>query len=286
MPEGPEVRTIVDGLENELRGATLTGVFFSENGKYRSKVPSNFKKFDESLPMKISGVRCKGKFIYFGFQKKIEGRKEKQHFYIGNSLGMTGFWKNVELETSHSEAAAKHLCMTLITTEGLFQFIDQRHFGCVHFYLNEEELKAKLATIGPDFLNSKIGEDKFLEIYKKKPRKNITTALMDQKIVSGVGNYIKSESLYRAGISPHRTIGDLSDEELEKLYKAIKKVMKSSYKHRGMSQENYVDLNGDEGDYIDHLQVYRKKKDPEGREVVREETKDKRSTFWVPKVQV
>lgn len=281
MPEGPEVRTIVDGLEKELHNATLEKIIFSGNGKYRDKVPTHFREFEEQLPVKIKGVKCKGKFIYFGFQKKVDGKKHMS--FMGNSLGMTGVWEIVELDKSSK--GGKHLCMTLVTNRGLFEFVDQRHFGCVHFYMNEEELKKKLSTIGPDFLNSKISESQFLELYKKKGRKNIVMALMDQSLVSGVGNYIKSEALYRARISPHRTVGDLSDEELSKLYEAIKKVTLSSYKHRGMSQENYVDLDGNEGEYVNYLQVYRQKTDPKGRKVVREETKDKRSTFWVPEVQ-
>lgn len=295
MPEGPEVRTIVDGLEKELHGATLEKIIFSENGKYRDKVPTHFRDFEEQLPVKIKGVKCRGKFIYFGFRKVVKKKEpsgkdggEKHDLFMGNSLGMTGVWEMVtpdELDRSSSGGSRKHLCMTLVTNKGLFEFVDQRHFGCVHFYLQEQDLKKKLDTIGPDFLNSHISESQFLQLYKKKGRKNIVTALMDQSLVSGVGNYIKSEALYRARISPHRTIGDLSDEELTKLYEAIKKVTLSSYKHGGMSQENYVDLDGNEGEYVNYLQVYRQKKDPKGRKVVREETKDKRSTFWVPDVQ-
>lgn len=281
MPEGPEVKTIVDGLEKELNGAVLEKIIFSVNGKYRDKVPTHFRQFEEQFPIKIKGVRCKGKFIYFGFQKKVGDKKYNS--YMGNSLGMTGFWEIRDLDKTYE--TKKHLCMMLVTDRGIYEFIDQRHFGCVHFYLEEVDLKKKLATIGPDFLNSKISESEFIHLYKKKPKKNIVLALMDQSLVSGIGNYIKSESLYRARISPHRTISSLSDEELSKLYEAVKKVTLSSYKHRGMSQENYVDLDGKEGEYVNYLKVYRQKTDPEGRKVVREETKDKRSTFWVPEVQ-
>jgi DNA-formamidopyrimidine glycosylase len=270
MPEGPEVKTIVDGLEKELTRANLKQIIFSDTGKYRDKVPVNFRQLEESLPIKIKDVKCKGKFIYFSFDND---------FYIGNSLGMTGFWRM-------SDDNDKHLCMTLVTSRGNFQFIDQRHFGCVHIFVSKEELDKKLKTIGPDFLNTHISEKEFLSLYKSKPRKNIVMALMDQKLVSGIGNYIKSEVLYRARISPHRNISSLSSEELEKLYRSIEKVTKSSYKHKGMSQENYVTLDGEEGEFIDYLQVYRKKTDPKGNPVKREETKDKRTTFWVPALQV
>jgi formamidopyrimidine-DNA glycosylase len=274
MPEGPEVRTIVDGLEKELHGAILKNIIFESSGKYRDKVPERFRQFEEQLPVKIENVKCKGKFIYFEFYSS----KELIHFYMGNSLGMTGVWKK-------KDGKEKHLCMTLDTNKGIFEFVDQRHFGCIHFFLDHPSLEKKLNTIGPDFLNSHISEKSFIEIYRKKEKKNIVLALMDQSLVSGIGNYIKSEVLYRARISPHRTIGDLDNEELSKLYRAIGKVMDSSYKHDGMSQENYVTLEGEKGEYVNYLQVYRKKKDPKGNTVVQEKTKDKRTTFWVPVLQ-
>lgn len=270
MPEGPEVKTIVTNLQEEIIGAKIEEFIFHSDGKYRDKAPNNFLVIEKNLPLKIKNIKCKGKFIYFIFS---------DHFYMGNSLGMTGFWD------IRDGKKRKHTCMSLVTDQGIYDFIDMRHFGCVHFFTDRADLDQKLKTIGPDFLNDQISEKEFIQRYKKKEKKNIAVALMDQSIVSGVGNYIKSESLYRAKISPHRTISDLSDRELSSLYDAIKKVSWASFKYNGMSQENYVDLYGEEGDYVNHLKVYGRKTDPKGNKIKKEKTKDGRSTFWVPDIQ-
>ena len=282
MPEGPEVRTIVDGLSSSIKGSVLEQIVFSKNGKYREKSPDHYRQIERLLPLKIKGVKCKGKFIYFWFQSNQDGKK--MDCYMGNSLGMTGIWKVTSL--NKQRMIPKHTCMTLLTNKGIFDFVDQRHFGCVHFFTDDQDLKKKLSTIGPDVLNTKISESEFIDIYKTKPKKNIVVALMDQSLVSGIGNYIKSESLYRAKINPHKTINDLTDEQLKKLYRSVKNVTEGSYKYGGMSQENYVDLDGKEGKYVNHLLVYRQQKDPKGNKVIREVTKDKRSTFWVPEIQI
>jgi formamidopyrimidine-DNA glycosylase len=272
MPEGPEVKTITVGLDEELKGKTLYSIEFSEKGKYREKSPSNFLTIEKCLPAKIKSVRCKGKFIIFMF-KSEEGKV----FYMGNSLGMSGIW-------AFSEKQQKHTCMTMLVGKEKIQFIDQRHFGCVHFYPDSEKLQEKLNTIGPDFLNTGITLKKFSERIKKKGKRVINDVLMDQSVVSGVGNYIKSEVLYRSKISPRRKIDTLDEKDISRLYDSISDIMEKSYKYNGMSQENYVTLEGEEGKYVNFLLVYRKKKDPKGNNVKAEKMKG-RTTYWVPEIQ-
>ena len=99
---------------------------------------------------------------------------------------------------------------------------------------------------------------------------------MNQTVIAGIGNYIKSDSLYLARISPHRTVFDLSDGELAILNRSIKQVMKESYQQGG----RYVSS----GKTYSFL-VYNQTHDIDGNKVVKEETADKRATFWVPEVQ-
>ena len=110
--------------------------------------------------------------------------------------------------------------------------------------------------------------------------------LMDQKHVSGVGNYIKSESLYISKISPHRKLKDINEDELKSLFNAIKKVIISSYKSQGMSLRDYKDFEDKPGEYQFKLVVYGRKFDDLGNKVKTETTKDKRTTHWVPEVQI
>lgn len=138
----------------------------------------------------------------------------------------------------------------------------------------------KRDTIGPDYLNDKIPCSVFLERVKSHQRMNIGNLLMNQSIISGVGNYIKSEILYMARIDPHHSVSEIPDGKLKKLYESMKEVMDVSYANRGMSQENYVDVDGKKGDYVHFLKVYRKKKDPNGRTVTAEKMGG-RTTYWV-----
>lgn len=286
MPEGPEVRTIVDGLNCALKGKTLTSVTFTcgeGGGKYRDKCPSDYEGFTERLPLRLSQVKCRGKFIWFRFYRVVvdeDCTKPKEKSYIAGGLGMTGIWQ-------FSKETPKHTCMTL-QFSGIepLHFVDQRHFANVYFYLSLNELECKLSEIGPDWLNDNISLDEFSAILTSHPRMNINNFLMNQKYVSGVGNYIKSEVLYRAKISPHRKVSDITKPEARKLYDAIKKVMWRSYENRGMSQENYVDLDGEKGDYASLLQVYRKEYDPRGNKVKAEKMGAGRTTYWVPALQV
>lgn len=286
MPEGPEVKTIVDGLNDELKGKTLTDVTFTcgeGGGKYREKCPSDYEGFIERLPLRLSQVKCRGKFIWFRFYRVIvheDGFKTKEKTYIAGGLGMAGIWQ-------FSEAIPKHTCMTL-NFKGVepLHFVDQRHFANVYFYLSAHQLECKLSEIGPDWLNDSISLDEFSTILTSHPRTNINNFLMNQKYVSGIGNYIKAEMLYRARISPHRKVSSLSEDDIRNLYTSMISVMEKSYQKRGMSQENYVDLDGEKGDYASLLQVYRREYDPKGNKVKAEKMGAGRTTYWVPDLQV
>ena len=88
MPEGPEVKIIVDGLNQILSKKFIVNVEITPNSRYRKKAPKGFNDFvafvDQKKP-KIKKVNCKGKFIYF----EIDGG-----WYIFNQLGMSGYWNN------------------------------------------------------------------------------------------------------------------------------------------------------------------------------------------------
>ena len=123
--------------------------------------------------------------------------------------------------------------------------------------------------------------------------------LMNQSKISGVGNIYKSESLFLAGIAPHRTMGSLDGEELEKLYHAICQVLSASYESGGATIRNYSDLYNNHGKYTrfasnpteiveargGHVMVYNQKTDIYGHPVERIKLDDGRTTFWSPAVQ-
>ena len=115
--------------------------------------------------------------------------------------------------------------------------------------------------------------------------KTLAEALMNQSVVSGVGNYVKAEALYRARLSPHRLTGSLLKEEAEALRQAIVDVMTEAYRKKGASIRTYRTSQDEMGQAQFSFRVYGKKRDPEGNNVVKEETRDGRTTHWVPTLQ-
>ena len=99
-------------------------------------------------------------------------------------------------------------------------------------------------------------------------------------------NYLKAEILYAAHVSPHRTCASLTDKELTRICKYTNEIMYTSYKSGGATILTYKDENGNPGTFSRRFMVYNQKTDPAGNPVIRETTKDKRTTHWVPKVQV
>lgn len=273
MPEGPEVTIIRENLNNYLEGFYLIDFTIFPSSRYSNKTPDNLLSVAKCLPLKLESVKSKGKLIYWRFEK---------NFTLLNTLGMSGIWtKECKIHTS-----VKMDFVRGKNKRSVF-FIDSRHFGTLKFLKNPSDLEEKLKKIGPDILNDHTFS---FEDYKKRMEKyshyNITKAMMDQKIISGIGNYLKSEILYNAKISPLRKVNDLEEKELYKLYSSSKKIINKSYKNGGVSIRDFEDIERKKGNYQFKLEVYCKKEDKHGFEIQRITTPDKRTTFWVPEIQI
>jgi DNA-formamidopyrimidine glycosylase len=272
MPEGPEVLQISTSLNKLLKNKTLLEINIIENSQYAKKSPNNYDVFIKNLPLKVEYIKCRGKFIYWLFSNGT---------VMLNHLKMTGFW-SVEKKEKHS------------TLEFIFKeknlkvyYTDVRRFGRLEFGKNFGDIKTIFDKLGPDVLNdSSFNFKTFKKIAEKKKRTNITRFLMDQENLSGIGNYLKAEILYASKISPHRTVGNLEEKELKTLYENVKKIPKLSYHWKGMSKSDYKDIDGKKGDFERFLKVYCQTKDHLGNKVKSEKTKDGRTTYWVPDVQI
>jgi len=269
MPEGPEVTIIANDLNKLAKNKILTNISILPNSKYENKAPNNFQNFLDKLPLKVEKITNKGKLIFW--------RMENNNYML-NHLIMTGYW---------SQEKAKYASLKFDFSNGQeLYFCDARKFGFVEFLENKGELDKKLSTLGPDFLNDNDFDlSLFKTILKRKPKNTISTVLMNQKIISGIGNYLKSEILYAARINPHRLVGSLEDKEIDNIFREGKRIIKLSYKKGGTSKRDYIHVDGNKGSYQDFLQVYGKKRDTMGNEIIREKTKDNRSTYWVPQLQ-
>lgn len=273
MPEGPEVTIISEDLNKILKNKKIIGFGITDTGRYRNKAPDNYNEISKHLPLKILEVKNKGKLIYFTFEKR---------FFMLNTLGMSGIWRKQK---------DKHTCFEIVYLkngkENSIYFTDQRHFGTLKFLTTKGDLDEKLSQIGPDMLND---PDMSFDLFKRRIEKyknwNIVKVLMCQKIISGVGNYLKSESLYHARISPFKNVEELEKKELERLYKSIRLKIVSSYNEGGVSVKNFTDVDDKKGQYHFTFEVYCKKTDPYGNKIEKVVLSDKRSTYYVPKLQL
>ena len=288
MPEGPECTRTCRQLDRAVRGKSLVNLNFI-SGRYVKNLPSGFADFyialeEKNLPIK--GVFNKGKFIWWEFGDLLP------ICYMYTTLGMTG---NFKFQPS------KHTRISFyFNDDSSIYYNDQRNFGTIKFVFDTAEHEKKLRSIGPDMLNNPCTLVDFIDIASRNPTWTVVKWLMNQSKISGVGNIYKSESLFLAGIAPHRTMGSLDGEELEKLYHAVCQVLSASYESGGATIRNYSDLYNNHGKYTrfasnpseiveargGHVMVYNQKTDIYGHPVERIKLDDGRTTFWSPTVQV
>ena len=270
MPELPEVARTVLGLRKILVGKDLIDIKIHSGRYKRHGNPSGLDAFLNNLPCRVNSVNFKGKFIYMIVSNPIG------NWYVWNTLGMGGSWKKEKSKHGHVE---------FVTDEGSAFFTDIRNFGTLRFTNSLKEMEQKLETIGPDHLNTEIPDSLFKERLMRRRKATLAEALMDQKLIGGIGNYIKAEILYACRLSPHRTVESLSDADFSNLNRSTLDVVVRSFRNKGVTISTYSGIEGERGDYVFSLKVYGKKTCELGYPVIREETSDKRTTHWVPELQ-
>jgi formamidopyrimidine-DNA glycosylase len=145
----------------------------------------------------------------------------------------------------------------------------------------------EIKKLGIDAMSPQFTLNKFKELLDKRKNKAIGLVLMEQELISGIGNIYRSEIFYEAGVAPTRMIKNLKVAEIEKIYKAIRKVLEKAIKLRGTSDSDYRDTSGAPGNFQKVLQVYRQagKKCKKCDTIIRRMVLGQRSVFYCPKCQ-
>ena len=257
-----------ESLGRALQGRAIVSINYLSGRYTKHGPPEGHAEIASVLPQIVSVASCKGKFIFLALQND---------WAIWNTLGMTGGWS----KTKH-----KHSRAEFVLDDGSSVFFnDPRNFGTLKYVHGLGALQEKLDELGPDMLSEDVPDAVFIARMRKKNNRMITENLMDQRVICGVGNYLKSESLYFAGISPLRHVASIGDDDLARLNKTIKSVIRASYKTGGATIYTFQGFDGEKGEYTRRFAVYNQEKDPAGLEVTREVTDDGRTTFWVKGVQ-
>lgn len=277
MPEAPEVATIEKNINKLYLGNTLTSYVFLK-GKHYNKDPSLFKKFKQSLPIKLIEVTRKGKILILHFKSDDD---EGNEWWVCNSFGLDGSYRkdnNKSLVSNYDLKKKQKFARLEFKDEEMLFFYDNAGFGTFFYFFNNiDKFTNYLNTFSIDVYDKDFTFTKFKENWdivsnKNLTRKEICAILIKQNyLCSGIGNYLKSEILYDAKINPHKTIDKFSDKEIKDLYNSIIKICNLMLKNEGRDLKT--------------LQVYERKKDKNGYDVKYEKTPDRKYTYWVPEVQ-
>ncbi len=252
MPELPEVETIARGLDKRIAGDIVESVWL---GSKPEPLKSSAQEIAAVLKhSRIAHVRRVGKHIVFDLD--LEGKSSKGKKAPPRSgqwivhLGMTG-----QLLIGPPEAEMlKHTHAVLKLRSGReLRFVDYRRFGRLAVVRIEAEQESGFNAPGSEPLDISI-ED-FIALFhgRKTP---IKSALLNQKLLSGVGNIYADESLFRAKVRPRRRAASLTAAELKKLYKGLRDVLHQAIKLGGSSVSDYVDAEGREGFFQLKHRVY------------------------------
>ena len=206
MPEGPECKILANLLNKKLSGKKLINIEIYK-GRYKNHgPPKNLHKLLEQLPLTIDKVQAYGKFIWYEFKNS--------DLTLWNTLGMSGWYQ---------EEPDKHNNVGLFyDKDRVIYFNDYRNFG-TFMVDTKDNLEKKIKSLGLDILDKKDNTDEFIKLVRKS-RKPICEILLNQKIVSGSGNYLRADSLFLSKINPFLTQKDLTDEQLKDLFDNLRQL--------------------------------------------------------------
>jgi formamidopyrimidine-DNA glycosylase len=255
MPELPEVETIARGVDARVRGDRIVEAWFSTNPQ---TFKTSLREMAEGLEGRlILGVHRTGKHIVCELGSAADrladpdARPEAQWIV---HLGMTGRL----LVTTPDAPLAKHCHARIKLASGReIRFVDARRFGRLEF----RDLEAAEGFLGTGKEPLTVNAAGFAATFRGR-KLAIKAALLNQSLLTGVGNIYADESLFRAGIRPGRQAGRLTRAELERLRVEIAAVLRHAIELGGSSVSDYVDADGVRGFFqLEHC-VYRRTGQP------------------------
>jgi formamidopyrimidine-DNA glycosylase len=252
MPELPEVETVRRGLEPWVVGRKIKRIELLHKGGNRAKILAPLEAAEGA---KVIALKRRGKFLWFELNRD---------FALVAHLGMSGQF----LVQPKKEVYEKHLRVRLDLGDkrNEIRFIDQRTFGWMAIddltLENERQIPQSFSRIALDIFD--VDFEKLSVIQKMQKKKSaIKRVLLDQSVMSGVGNIYADEALWRAQIHPERMANTLSDKELSQLLRAVKFVMSRALKQGGTSFDDlYINVNGESGYFSIELEAYGQEDEP------------------------
>jgi formamidopyrimidine-DNA glycosylase len=265
MPELPEVQTVVDTLRPAVQGRRFDRVKLLRADIVR---PCGVHLAAALAGRTVTSITRRGKRILFALQ-------DATTFYI--HLGMTGRL-TVEADAAPLEKHT-HFVVTLMPGGKQLRFRDPRRFGGI-FWLGDDapsELGPEPLLVRPAQLAARLA----------RTRRAIKSALLDQSLIAGLGNIYVDESLFLARVHPLTRSDRLSGEQVRRLNRAIKLILRRAIRHRGSTLRDYVDANGSAGAFQLKHCVYDREGQPcpSCEAMIRRIVLGGRSTHFCPRCQ-
>ena len=256
MPELPEVETVARSVHAHVQGDRILDVWFASHPQPFKTPPARQARGLEGRI--ILAVHRTGKHIVFelgpasGQAGEPAAQMPTAQWIV--HLGMTGRL----LVTAPEAPVEKHTHARLELAGGReLRFVDPRRFGRLEF----RDLGRVQGFGGPGAEPLTIGPADFAALFRRR-RIAIKPALLNQKLLAGVGNIYADESLFRAGIRPRKAAGRLTRAELERLRVALRGVLQHAIRLGGSSVSDYVDADGARGFFQLKHCVYQRTGEP------------------------
>ena len=256
MPELPEVETVRRSLEGRVLNEKISKVWIEPS--FEKKVIPNDKKFIAFLKSKkFKSISRRGKLLIF--------EVDADNFVLVH-LRMTGqlIFRAINGDVEGGghptdqmyEFPNKHTRVIFYFSNGARLFFnDMRKFGYLNL-VNKKELEVVKAKFGLEPIEKEYSFENFESTLNKRPNQKIKVLLLDQNAIAGLGNIYVDEACHIAGVRPQRLIKSLTKKEREKLHKATTKILQKAIKHKGTTFRNYLDAEGESGNFQKLLKVY------------------------------
>jgi formamidopyrimidine-DNA glycosylase len=276
VPELPEVETVRQGLSRWVAGRTIESVEVLHPRAVRRHAAGGADFVAALAGRTITDVRRRGKYLWFAL--------DSDDAIVGH-LGMSGQMLLVQAQTP----PGAHLRVRFTFRDGgpQLRFVDQRTFGGLALSPGGADLPSEIAHIARDPFDSEFDPEAFVAAFRGR-RTGVKRALLDQTLISGVGNIYADEALWRARLHGERPASGLTRPAVRTLLGHVTDVMDEALRQGGTSFDAlYVNVNGESGYFDRSLNVYGRGGEPCRRcgAVIRREPFMNRSSYSCPRCQ-
>lgn len=260
MPELPEVETTVRDLKNKVLGRTFVDVW--TDAPKLIKKPGNFEEFKRSLKGKtIEDIKRRAKNILIHLSSGhilLIHQKMTGHLLLGKWKLEKGLWKSLVPGPLAADLTNRFLHFIFWLDNGeMLALSDMRKFAKLEIWgKGELEESSGFLSLGPEPLEKDFTLKKLKEAFSGRKGK-IKKVLMDQSVISGIGNIYSDEILWAVKINPLKDVSKLSDKELSGILRAAKNILKKAIKSGGESFSDFRRIYGQKGGFDPFRKVYR-----------------------------